>query len=646
VVFVILALAVGFMFLARAVKFEITPLPASLEVTEGVTWQFGERFLMLPGEHRVKASLAGYETLDEPILVTSDADQTFNFELVKLPGILTLVTDPQVSAQVLVDQTIVGKTPLTIDPIAPGLHDVSLVSDRFRTYDTEIEINGKREEQILTVTLQPAWADVTVNSLPVGATILVDGESVGTTPATVEVIEGKREIQLQQGGYKTWQSTIEVTAGEALELAVAKLIRSDGKLSITTTPAGANVTIGGQYRGQTPLAVELKPGTTYPILLSRAGFELVQRNIKVEPDEDIVLDTTLNPVLGVIRLHVDPKDAQLYVDGKAMGAPVSRLELTARNHEIEITKAGYAPFTTTVTPQPGRDQQLMVTLVTEEQARVDAIPENITANNGIELNLILPGDLKMGAGRREPGRRSNEIEKDVTLTRPYYLGIFEVTNAQFKAFAPNHDSGTLGRSLLGEADRPVVNVSWQDAARFCNDLSEQDGLPPAYEFKDGSWRAVTPVTTGYRLPTEAEWAWAARYASGPTPTRFPWGDAMPPETVHANYADVSARSMVPYHIPGYNDAYRGTAPVGSFTANALGIHDLAGNVSEWIHDFYSIALPSGVLTDPTGPDRGEYHVVRGSNYTHGRFSELRWTFRDYGADARADVGFRIARYLE
>jgi formylglycine-generating enzyme required for sulfatase activity len=78
----------------------------------------------------------------------------------------------------------------------------------------------------------------------------------------------------------------------------------------------------------------------------------------------------------------------------------------------------------------------------------------------------------------------------------------------------------------------------------------------------------------------------------------------------------------------------------------LGIHDLAGNVSEWIHDFYSIALPSGVLTDPTGPDRGEYHVVRGSNYTHGRFSELRWTFRDYGADARADVGFRIARYLE
>ncbi|MEX1237203.1 MAG: SUMF1/EgtB/PvdO family nonheme iron enzyme, partial [Pseudomonadales bacterium] len=408
----------------------------------------------------------------------------------------------------------------------------------------------------------------------------------------------------------------------------------------------ANVTIGGQYRGQTPLSVELRPGNTYPIMLSRAGFEPVERTVTVQPDQDLVLETTLTPVLGVIRLFVEPGDARLYVDGNLIGTPLPRLELTARNHQIRITKDGYAPFETSVTPQPGRDQQLMVTLRTEEEARVAAIPERITAKGEIELKLILPGSLKMGAGRREPGRRSNEIEKDVQLTRPYYLGVHEVTNAWFTAFAPNHDSGTLGRSLLGAADRPVVNVSWQDAAEFCNWLSEQDGLPPAYEMKNGQWRAVVPMTTGYRLPTEAEWAWAARYAEGSNPTRFPWGDVMPPREVHANYADIAAQNMVPYHIAGYNDTYRGTAPVGSFAANAFGIYDLAGNVSEWIHDFYSMALPSGVLTDPTGPDQGEYHVVRGSNYTHGRFSELRWTFRDYGADARADTGFRIARYLE
>ncbi|MEX1237143.1 MAG: PEGA domain-containing protein, partial [Pseudomonadales bacterium] len=165
-VFILLALAAVFMFLARAVKIEISPSPADVAITDGFNYQFGERFLMLSGEYRVKATLAGYETLDRPILVTPEADQTFNFALVKLPGILTIRTDPPVPARVLIDQQNLGATPLTIDPIAPGLHDVSLVSERFLTYDTEIEIDGKRAHQFLDITLEPAWAEVTVNSLP------------------------------------------------------------------------------------------------------------------------------------------------------------------------------------------------------------------------------------------------------------------------------------------------------------------------------------------------------------------------------------------------------------------------------------------------------------------------------------------------
>ena len=104
--------------------------------------------------------------------------------------------------------------------------------------------------------------------------------------------------------------------------------------------------------------------------------------------------------------------------------------------------------------------------------------------------------------------------------------------------------------------------------------------------------------------------------------------------------------MVPYHIAGYNDTFRGPAPIGTFEANGYGIFDLAGNASEWMNDYYSVELHREPLTDPMGPDAGDYYVVRGSNYTHGRFSELRWTFRDYGSEPRRDVGFRIARFVE
>jgi len=153
---------------------------------------------------------------------------------------------------------------------------------------------------------------------------------------------------------------------------------------------------------------------------------------------------------------------------------------------------------------------------------------------------------------------------------------------------------------------------------------------------------------GYRLPTEAEWALVARYAGNKEPLRFPWGDAMPPTRGSGNYGDESARNLVKYYVAGYTDSYRGTAPGGTFPANKLGMYDLGGNVAEWIHDYYSASTVNkkDVLKDPSGPETGTSRVIRGASFMHGRFSQLRWTFRDYGLDGRNDLGFRIARYWE
>jgi formylglycine-generating enzyme required for sulfatase activity len=281
------------------------------------------------------------------------------------------------------------------------------------------------------------------------------------------------------------------------------------------------------------------------------------------------------------------------------------------------------------------------------QAKLASMPSVIQTAAGQRLRLIRPGRFTMGAPRREQGRRANEVQRDVKLIRLFYIGVHEVTNDQFRRFRPGHTSGIVASTTLDNDDYPVARVSWEDAAAYCNWLSERDGLPKAYRRGGQGLELVTPVTTGYRLPTEAEWAWAAHMAGGRR-LKYPWGDAMPPTSAAGNYADISAAELLNEHLQSYDDSYAAAAPVGRFQANAFGLHDLGGNVAEWVHDPYSasLGLSAGTAVDPLGPASGSAHTVRGSSWRHGRITELRLSYRTSGIAARDDLGFRIARYAE
>lgn len=651
VVFLLLALAALFMFQARAVKFVPEPIDSKIDIQSGLpTYRLGERTLMIEGEYEIRATADGYETLTETISVGSSPDQDIPIILTKLPGIVSFSAafddDSIRDAEVFIDQEFQGVTPITLDGIAAGLREVLIRHPRFREFHTELEVEGMQLEQSFAADLRPAWAEIEVSSTPSDAEILLDEIVIATTPASVEVIEGTHSLKVRRKGYKIYETALSVIAEENQTLDSITLIKSDGKLKVVSEPSGVNITVSGQYYGQTPLSIALPPSERYEILATKAGYENIRQSLQVRAEEDQSLNLRLKPIVGTIKLSVKPAGAVLFVNNKPIGDANRTLELIAKNHDVRIELPGYATYETRILPQPGLSQQLNIVMQTEEAARVSAIPQSIATTQGDTLRFIIPGRLTMGAGRREPGRRSNEIEKNVTLTRSFYLGVHEISNDHFQAFDPGHNSGLLGRALLSDPARPAVNMTWARAVEYCNWLSKKDGLPPAYEKVEGAFRLVTPYTIGYRLPTEAEWAWASRYASGIKGSRFPWGDSMPPSTGAGNFADVSAESMTTYNIKNYNDSFRGPAPSGSFEPNELGIYDLAGNVSEWIHDYYSVELARQPLTDPVGPDRGDYRVIRGSNYTQGRFSTLRWTYRDYGAEARPDVGFRIARFAQ
>jgi formylglycine-generating enzyme required for sulfatase activity len=647
-VFGLLLLAALFVLLATPVAINITPSPETRSV-QGFppAIPFGQRLLVLPGTYRVLAKRAGYRPLQATLKISGGGFQEFAYRLQELPGRLRIRVAPAVAFHVRVDGTVLEPDAAGVVELERGVHQLRIETERYLPVTRELEVSGRGLEQTLAVDLQPAWAEVQVTSRPPGAEVRVDGVLLGTTPLAAELLQGERTLQLALAGHKPASLQRTIIAGIPVTLDDIELQPADGRLVLESNPPGATVTIDGVYRGTTPLNIALAANTEHVLRLARPGYEMLERRVTLVPDTQESLTLDLPQEYGIVFVTTRPADASLAVDGKPLGAATRRLRLTTRAHTLEFSKPGYVTQTVNVTPRAGISQNLDITLKTPVQARAEAMPAMLSLPSGPVLRLVRPaGSLSMGASRREAGRRANESRRLVRLMRAFYLGVKEISNAEYRRFKPEHRSGSAeGVSLDGDS-QPVVNVSWDDAARYCNWLSARERLPAAYREAGGSMVAVQPLTTGYRLPTEAEWAYVARVQARETQARYPWEGEFPPTSVAGNYADARIADTLAGVVPGYDDGYRATAPVGSFAARPPGFHDLGGNVAEWTHDFYAVypGMAEQPVTDPAGPASGEHHVVRGSSWRQGSITELRLSYRDYSRTPRDDLGFRIARY--
>ena len=647
--FAIISVTAGwFVLTAKSVFVEIDPITAQIEIEGGFKVRLGQRYLIRSGSYELTLLNDGYHASVTQLLVSAEQSQTHPFVMRKLPGIISIASDITDGARVQIDGVDIGLTPLNGVLVESGDHQMTISKERYLDYRETISVEGRSVVQRYQASLEPAWATVSLSTVPAGADVLVDGEIFGTTPVNAEILQGRRDLTLKLSGHKAWQDDFDVIAGQDFTIPPVQLEPADGLVFIRSNPSAASLTIGGDFKGLTPLEVALAPGQNHELTFFKNGYHSKKTTIRTQPNQERELNLELDPVLASVSVIAEPVDAELYVNGEFRGLANQSIELMAASQQIEIRKAGYVPYTAEFTSRPGLDQIIRVTLKSLEQARQEQIKPVIATAAGQSLKLFYPSAFTMGASRREAGRRPNENLRDIQLERAFYISYREVSNSEYRLFDSEHSSGIVSGVTLDNEAQPVVRVSWNQGALYCNWLSGQEALPPFYQVNEqDEVVGFNPQSSGYRLPSEAEWAWVARTEGSGNTVRYPWGDQLPPPENAGNFADVTARQYLGEIIFDYDDGYFATAPIGSFAPNQHEILDMAGNVAEWVHDFYgAMGSLGGVEVDPLGPEDGQFHTIRGSSWAHGSITEIRLSFRDFGIEPRDDVGFRIARYLE
>jgi formylglycine-generating enzyme required for sulfatase activity len=340
------------------------------------------------------------------------------------------------------------------------------------------------------------------------------------------------------------------------------------------------------------------PGFRHSFIGFRVGFQAVQ------PD-------TANPELELFGGAAITREAgQAWAEPGVAGHDARDGNITDQivvTGTVDMNSTGDYILTYTVQDGAGNSASTTRTVTVVGNRTVD-----LNATVAMDMIWCPPGTFTMGSPTTEAGRGSDETEHNVSLTKGFYLGKYEVTQAQYEAVMTGvtGDRNATPSNWHGNPNRPVENVSWDDAQVFLTRLNEQQvGNLPA------GWN--------YVLPTESQWEYACRAG---TTTAYSWGASISSATAN-------------YNASGYSQ----TRDVGQYAANPWGFFDMHGNVREWTADWYHAAYPTGnPVVDPTGPASGSKRVIRGSSWNRDGTAQRSAMRYDYTESSRGGfIGFRV-----
>ena len=446
--------------------------------------------------------------------------------------------------------------------------------------------------------------------LPKDAKVSIDGvlqSSSSDGEYSAMLPYGSHTYKVEAGGYISKSGAFTISNSDMTPINVS-LVSAMATVSVTCPTPAVSLYVDKKSVGMIPWTGSLKEGM-HLIEVKKEGYRSQQRTINLSQQQKLdVAFNELAAIQGNLSVNYKPFGADIYVDGKKIGqSPRVFNGIMVGNHKVEIKKDGYGTDSKTVSILEGQTASLSGVLTTHASSSVASESSStgntitIPVKDGISIDMVRveAGTFTMGATAEMKDPYGDEKPThQVTLTNDYYIGKYEVTQALWKAVMGKNPSNFKGDNL------PVETVTWNDCQKFISKLNRITGKK-------------------FRLPTEAEWEYAARGGNKSRGYQYSGSN---------NLSDVA----------WYEDnSDSKTHAVGSKQANELGIYDMSGNVWEWCQDRYGRYSKSS-QTNPTGATSGSFRVRRGGSWNFtARICRSSCHYESLPSLRNSDLGFRL-----
>jgi len=601
------------------------------------------------GTYKLSLRKANYYDATQSFTVSDGKPTILNLDMKPRFGNITITSEPETGATITLDGVSLNQsTPYTLPKLSSGTHKVEVVKDMYEpATESFIVIDGQTAS--ITVKLKPVFGEISITTNPT-ADIYIDKVKAGNGSLNSQrLVSGTHLLEAKKDKHSDASKTIVVQTG-AKESYTLEPKPKTGILSVSTTPMDAALYVDGVLKGQTPLFVRNLLIGDYSIQIKKDSYGTITKEVSIKESQTTELNETL-PQGEQVTINTNPGGARIKIDGGVEQNTPYTGTLSYGSHTIVAvpTTQGYLETTESISIMQGGKTTFTINLKPDSKNYTEASTGSAA---GMEMVYVQGGTFTMGCtpdGDSDCG--NNEKPRHSVTLSDFYMGKTEITNAQYCAFLNEKGNQTeggaewinLSGSWEGEKCRisksgssfyvqsgydnyPVIYVSWYGAKAFCDWVSSKTGKT-------------------YRLPTEAQWEYAAR--SKGKDYKYAWGNGNPTKSKGGNIGDETAKSKFSSWTvwSGYTDGYVYTAPVNSFGVNDIGLADMTGNVWEWCSDWYDGEYyKKSPSNNPENKTSASHRVLRGGSWDDTP-QDVRCSSRNSLSPGNRDcsIGFRLIR---